>query len=137
VFLAAAGLALVAAVASALRGGRYVHADEVTPVVEDGAVTETPAPPVAAEPEHSTGLTGAPSTNGSAPAGAATGPAAGPAAGSAAGSANGSATGFAAGSAAGSAAGPADRSANGSAAADGAGGAQRSDDASVSARLAP
>jgi hypothetical protein len=53
VFLAAAGLALVAAVASALRGGRYVHADSVTAVVEDGAVTETPAPPVAAEPERS------------------------------------------------------------------------------------
>ena len=48
VFLAAAGLALVAAVASALRGGRYVHADGGAAVVEDGAVTETPAPPVAA-----------------------------------------------------------------------------------------
>jgi len=59
VFLAAAGLALVAAVASALRGGRYVHVDDVAAVVEDGAVTETPAPPVAAEPEDSSPSAGA------------------------------------------------------------------------------
>jgi MFS family permease len=52
VFLAAAGLALVGAVASALRGERYVHADNRMPaVVEDGAVTETPALPVATEAE--------------------------------------------------------------------------------------
>jgi hypothetical protein len=50
VFLAAAGLALVAAVASALRGDRYVHADnQVTAVVDDPAVTEVPVPPVAAD----------------------------------------------------------------------------------------
>ena len=53
VFLAAAGLALVAAVASALRGGRYVHAEDeqVAAVVDDGAVGEVAVPPVAAEPE--------------------------------------------------------------------------------------
>jgi MFS family permease len=50
VFLAAAGLALVAAVASALRGDRYVHADNEMPaVVDDPAVTEVPVPPVAAD----------------------------------------------------------------------------------------
>jgi MFS family permease len=59
VFLAAAGLAVVAAVASALRGGRYVHVDDVAVVVEDGAVTETAAPPVAAEPEDSSPSAGA------------------------------------------------------------------------------
>jgi hypothetical protein len=54
VFLAAAGLALVAAVASALRGSRYVHADEPgAAVVDDGAVGEVAVPPVAAEPEDS------------------------------------------------------------------------------------
>jgi len=51
VFLAAAGLALVAAVASALRGSRYVHEDEEPSVVDDAAVGEVPVPPVAAEPE--------------------------------------------------------------------------------------
>ena len=51
VFLAAAGLAVVAAVASALRGSRYVHVDEEPVVVDDGAVGEAPVPPVAAEPE--------------------------------------------------------------------------------------
>jgi MFS family permease len=59
VFVAAAGLAVVAAVASALRGGRYVHVDDVAVVVEDGAVTETAAPPVAAEPEDSSPSAGA------------------------------------------------------------------------------
>ncbi|HEX3306736.1 MAG TPA: MFS transporter, partial [Streptosporangiaceae bacterium] len=38
VFLAAAGMAVVAAVASALRGSRYVHEDEEPVVVDDGAV---------------------------------------------------------------------------------------------------
>jgi hypothetical protein len=49
VFLAAAGLAVVAALASALRGDRYVHVDNqpVAALVEDGAVAEAPAPPVA------------------------------------------------------------------------------------------
>jgi hypothetical protein len=51
VFLAAAGMAVVAAVASALRGSRYVHVDEEPVVVDDGAVGEVPVPPVAAEPE--------------------------------------------------------------------------------------
>jgi hypothetical protein len=49
----------VAAVASALRGGRYVHVDDGAAVVEDGALTETPAPPVAAEPEDSSPSAGA------------------------------------------------------------------------------
>jgi hypothetical protein len=50
VFLAAAGLALVAAVASALRGNRYVHTDNQVPaVLDDPAVTEVPVPPVAAD----------------------------------------------------------------------------------------
>ena len=50
VFLAAAGLALVAAVASALRGDRYVHADiQATLVVEDTAVNEVAAPPAVSE----------------------------------------------------------------------------------------
>ena len=59
VFVAAAGLALIGAVASALRGERYVHADNQvgrtseadpsdTPAeVDDPAVTEASAPPVA------------------------------------------------------------------------------------------
>jgi hypothetical protein len=60
VFLAAAGLALVAAVASALRGDRYVHEDEsVAAVVDDGAVGEVAVPPVAAEPEDSQPSAGA------------------------------------------------------------------------------
>jgi MFS family permease len=51
VFLAAAGLAVVGAVASALRGARFVHADNQVPaVVDDPAVTEAPAPPVEADP---------------------------------------------------------------------------------------
>ena len=50
VFLAAAGLALVAALASALRGDRYVHADnQLAAVVDDAAVSDAPVPPVAAE----------------------------------------------------------------------------------------
>jgi hypothetical protein len=59
VFLAAAGLAVVAAVASALRGSRYVHVDEEPVVVDDGAVGEVPVPPVAAEPEDSQRAAGA------------------------------------------------------------------------------
>jgi hypothetical protein len=60
VFLAAAGLALVAAVASALRGKRYVHSDEpVAVVVDDAAVGEVAVPPVASEPSG-TGEQGAP-----------------------------------------------------------------------------
>ena len=46
VFLAAAGLALVAAVASALRGDRYVHADNEAAAVLD----EVSVPAVAADP---------------------------------------------------------------------------------------
>jgi MFS family permease len=48
VFLAAAGLCVLAAVASALRGKRYLHADNEAPgVVDDAAVGETPVPPLA------------------------------------------------------------------------------------------
>jgi MFS family permease len=50
VFVAAAGLALLGAAASALRGDRYVHADNQMPAaVGDAAVTESPAPPTAAD----------------------------------------------------------------------------------------
>jgi MFS family permease len=59
VFLAAAGLALVAAVASALRGIRYLHADnQAAAVVDDGAVAEVPVPPVASEPGSDPAATG-------------------------------------------------------------------------------
>jgi len=60
VFLAAAGLAVVAAVASALRGRRYVHVDdEVASVVDDGAPSEVRVPPVAADAEDSQRSAGA------------------------------------------------------------------------------
>ena len=54
VFIAAAGLALMGAISSALRGDRYVHADNRMPsdfpaAQADPAVTETPAPPSVAE----------------------------------------------------------------------------------------
>jgi MFS family permease len=56
VFVAAAGLALVAAIASALRGGRYMHADnEVAAVVDDGAVGEVPVPPLPAGSDSAAG----------------------------------------------------------------------------------
>jgi MFS family permease len=49
VFLAAAGLALVGALASALRGDRYMHADnQMAAVVDDAAVSAAPVPPVEA-----------------------------------------------------------------------------------------
>jgi hypothetical protein len=49
VFVAAAGLALLGAAASALRGDRYVHADNRMAAVGDAAVTEAAAPPTGAD----------------------------------------------------------------------------------------